>query len=86
MKLVRYIYPIEGRVIVKEEKITELRDRITKTNDRSGRIEIFNIHGDLVRIIRELKKIKMLNLQHGFYLIREKDINGRVIKSRKVIV
>ncbi len=86
MKLVRYIYPIDGHITVEEEKVTEPRGRITKPKGRSGRIEIFNIHGDLVRIIRELKKIKMLNLQHGFYLIREKDINGRVIKSRKVIV
>ncbi len=86
MKLVRYVYPIEGNVVVEEWNAAGNCKRSTKMKNISGRYEIFNIHGDMVTIARELKMIKMLNLQNGYYLIREKDINGRVVNSRKIVI
>ncbi len=82
MKLVRYIYPTDGNFRIEETRIPGVPGEKIMCN----RIEIFNVHGDLVWIIRELKNLKFHKLQRGFYLVKEKDINGRVIKSSKVIL
>ncbi|TVR70887.1 MAG: hypothetical protein EA408_10455 [Marinilabiliales bacterium] len=81
MKLVRYIYPTDGNIRIEEARITGVPGKKIICN----RIEIFNVHGNLVWVIRELKNLKLLKLQSGFYLVKEKDINGRVLNSRKVI-
>ncbi len=85
MKLVRCIYPPAGKVKV-EEKNLPFSDNINSLlSVNRNRIEIFNIHGDLVYIVTDSKKIKQLKLQKGFYLIREKDISGTIIKSEKLV-
>lgn len=50
-----------------------------------NKLEICNVHGNLICIINDKEMIKDLNLQAGFYLLREKDLTGKIIKSSKLI-
>jgi len=85
MRLIRYIHPPSGRVTIEEKSILFSPQKIITEKADGNRIEIYNIQGDLVRVITDRNNIKLLKLQKGFYLLREKDITGRVISSSKLI-
>lgn len=86
MKLLRYIYPLSG--INSKEKDSFPRLQIKEnpiTDSNNNRFEIFNLHGEIICITRKLK-MNNLKLEKGFYLIKEKDENGKFIKSSKLIL
>lgn len=85
MRILRYIYPANGRVIAEEINVSQIiRPPVTHETGTS-RIEIYNNHGDLICIMNNRRKLGMLKLQRGFYLLRELDQKGRVIKSDKLV-
>jgi hypothetical protein len=86
MKIVRYIYPPDGRVRVEGKILPVSNPGIIRSAVTTNRIEIFNIQGDLLSVIRDREKINRLKLQKGFYLLREKDLTGRIISSRKLVL
>ncbi len=85
MKLVRYIYPPDGKVRVEGKILPVSNQKILRSAGKTNRIEIFNIQGDLLSVITDREKINRLKLQKGFYLLREKDETGRIISSRKLV-
>jgi hypothetical protein len=84
MKIVRCIYPPAGKVIVEGIDLTGEDIKSPFTNYKS-RLEIYNIHGELVCITNDREKIKKLKLNKGFYLLRETDMAGRVLNSNKIV-
>lgn len=84
MKLIRYIYPLTGKVVV--ESVSLQCPGITKSvpENHNNRIELYNIQGELVCITNDRSKIKLLKLQKGFYLLREMDLTGKVIHCDKI--
>ena len=85
MRLIRYIYPLDGRVRVEGKILPVSNQKIIRSAVTSNRIEIFNIHGDLLSVITDREKINQLKLQKGFYLLREKDMTGRIISKSKLV-
>ena len=85
MRLIRYIHPIAGRVIVEERILPFKYQGIIRSGVTGNRIEIFNIQGDLLSVITDREKINRLKLQKGFYLLREKDMTGRIISNSKLV-
>jgi hypothetical protein len=85
MKLLRCIYPLTGRIIVEEINPPFVRVKPSPTRPEKKRIEIYNVNGDLVSITSDRAQLKKLKLQEGFYLLREKDMNGRIISSGKLV-
>lgn len=84
MKLIRYIYPLTGKVIVEKVSPPDSGIKETVTGSRKNRIEIYNSQGELVSITTDRTKIKFLKLQKGFYLLKEMDKTGKVIHSDKL--
>jgi hypothetical protein len=82
MKIVRCIYPPAGKVIVEG---IDLTGEEIKNPTYKSRLEIYNIHGELVCITNDREKIKKLKLNKGFYLLRETDMAGRVLNSNKIV-
>ena len=84
MKLIRYIYPLTGKVIVERVSLPGSAIKEPAIVNRKNRIEIYNTQGELVSITTDRSKIRFLKLQKGFYLIREMDRTGKVIHSDKL--
>ncbi len=85
MRFISYIHPPAGKVTV-EERIPPFKYQgIIRSRVTGNRIEIFNIHGDLLSVISDREKINQLKLQKGFYLLREKDMTGRIISTSKLV-
>jgi hypothetical protein len=84
MKLIRYIYPPDGQVLLESADLSS-SGSIKSFPVRINRIEIYNIQGELVCICNSMAKIKLLKLQKGFYLLKKMDRRGRVITSNKIV-
>jgi hypothetical protein len=85
MKLIRYIYPLTGKVIVESVSLRCPVKRESAPGTHKNRIELYNIQGELVCITNDRSKIKLLKLQKGFYLLRETDRTGKVIHCDKIV-
>ena len=85
MKILRLTYPPSGRISI--EDLSQLYSDSYKgaSENKAARMEIFNQNGELVYIITDRTKIKTLPLEQGFYLLREKDNGGNIIKNGKLI-
>lgn len=77
------MYPIENEV--SDEKKIKLYDGINR-RARKNKIEIHNSEGNIVGIVTKKSFIKMLNLEQGFYFIREKDKNSNTINSGMMVI
>lgn len=84
MKLIRFIYPVSGKVTIHEQIFPLTAGKNYSATPANNRIEIYNVNGNLVCITNDRKKIRLLKLRKGFYLLREKDTAGRIINSRKL--
>jgi hypothetical protein len=84
MELIRYIYPLSGKVVVESVSLQDSGIKEIAPETRKNRIELYNIQGELVCITNDRSKIKLLKLQKGFYLLREMDRTGKVIHSDKI--
>lgn len=84
MRLISYKYLPDGRVQVEEKKLPFSSETDCAQTAGKSRIEIFNIHGDLICIIPGKESLKLLKLQKGFYLLREVDHTGRIINRSKL--
>ncbi|MFO7923545.1 MAG: T9SS type A sorting domain-containing protein [Bacteroidales bacterium] len=84
MKLIRFIYPVSGKVTIQEKNFPLTARKNYSATPGNNRIEIYNAHGNLVCITNDRKNIGLLKLQKGFYLLREKDTAGRIVNSRKL--
>ncbi len=84
MRVIRYIYPHHGSISIENITFRPSDHEVIITG--RNRIEIYNLQGDLVRVIASRKEIRMLNLQKGFYLLRETDVSGRVITNSKLVL
>jgi hypothetical protein len=84
MKVLRYVYPPSGRVSL--EEIT-LPCQGTGNNAATvkTRIEICNLNGEFVYIFNDRARLKNLKLPEGFYLVREKDAAGRIVRNSKLV-
>ncbi len=85
MKFISYIHPPAGNVTVEERILPFKYHGIVGSRVKGNRIEIFNINGDLLSVITDREKINQLKLQKGFYLLREKDMTGRIISKSKLV-
>lgn len=85
MKFLRYIHSPCGKITIEEEFPPSSQKTSSTSKTVNNRIEIFNVHGDLVCIVADKAMIKKLHLQKGFYLVREKDTNGVIVKSTKMV-
>ncbi len=86
MKSLKSIYPLSGIIQKRKQTISGFQIvKRPKTESRNRRFEIFNIHGEIICITKELRR-NTLQLEKGFYLIKEKDQNGRFIKNSKLIL
>ena len=85
MRVIRYIYPHHGRISIEKFSFHPSDHEVIITEKGKKRIEIYNLQGDLVRVIASREEIRMLNLQKGFYLLRETDVSGRVINNSKLV-
>jgi hypothetical protein len=83
MKILRFTYPPSGRSSLEE---ISLKSHRKDTTEEKVRIEICNIQGEFVYIFNDREKIKNLRLPEGFYFIREKDLNGNVLKTSKLVI
>jgi hypothetical protein len=86
MRVIRYIYPHHGRISIENIAFRPSDDEVILTECRKNRIEIYNLQGDLVRVIASRKEIRQLKLQKGFYLLRETDFSGRIINNSKLVL
>jgi hypothetical protein len=84
MKLIRYIYPLSGKVVVESMSLQCPVPTESGPGKHKNRIELYNIQGELVCIANDRSKIKLLKLQKGFYLLREMDRTGKVIHCDKI--
>jgi hypothetical protein len=84
MKLIRYIYPLTGKVVVESVSLECPVQIESVPGTHRNRIELYNIQGELVCIANDRSKIKLLKLQKGFYLLREMDRTGKVIHCDKI--
>ncbi len=84
MKILRFTYPPSGRISIEDlsQLYSDSRDHY---QNEAVRMEIYNQNGELVYIITDRTKIKTLPLEQGFYLLREKDTGGNIIKNGKLI-
>jgi hypothetical protein len=64
----------------------ENKDSGRLSRSRKTRIEILNSEGNIVGIVTKRSLVKMLNLEQGFYLVREKNKNSRVINSGMMLL
>lgn len=85
MKFLRYIHSPCGKITIEEEFPPFSRKPKSTSKTANNKIEIFNVHGELVCIVADKAMIKKLHLQKGFYLLREKDTNGVIVKSTKMV-
>lgn len=86
MKSLKSIYPQTGIIQKSKQTIPSFKIvKNSKTESSNKRFEIFNIHGEIVCITRDLRR-NNLQLEKGFYLIKEKDQNGMFIKNSKLIL
>jgi hypothetical protein len=80
------MHPLSGEITQDENKIqTPPRDR-ERPGSRKNKIEIHNSEGNLVGIVTKKELIKMLNLEQGFYYVKEKDKNSRIINSGMMLL
>lgn len=84
MKLLRYIIAPSGENELEAVPLAHGRSK-EAISKKVRRIEIFNIQGDMICIVKDTKMIGTLNLQPGFYLIREVDGNGVIVKRSKLV-
>jgi predicted transcriptional regulator len=85
MKLM-IMYPMASENIT-EEKSTYVPSQTERMKgSRKNKIEVHNSEGNLVGIVSKRSLLKMLNLEQGFYLVREKDKNNRTINSGMMLL
>lgn len=85
MKFLRYIHSPCGKITIEEEPSSLSPKTYSTSGTICGRIEIYNIHGELVCVVTDKAMIRKLQLKKGFYLVREKDTNGVIVKSTKMV-
>jgi hypothetical protein len=85
MKLM-IMYPITGETTMEENKFRRPDIINTSHGSRKNKIEIHNSEGNLVGVVTKRSLIKMLNLEQGFYLVRERDKNSRIINSGMMLI
>ena len=80
------MYPMTGEATM-EERNFQRPDMIdTSHGSKKNKIEIHNSEGNLVGVVTKRSLIKMLNLEQGFYLVREKDKNSRIMNSGMMLI
>ncbi len=84
MKVLRYVYPPSGRVSL-EEITLPCHGTGSKAATVNTRIEICNLNGEFVYILNDKARLKNIKLPEGFYLIREKDATGRIVRNSKLV-
>jgi hypothetical protein len=85
MKLM-IMYPMAGDSITDERKSNLPSHSELIKGSRKNKIEVHNSEGNIVGIVSKKSLLKMLNLEQGFYFVREKDKNNRVINSGMMLL
>jgi hypothetical protein len=80
------MHPLNGEIAQDDFKIQAPASNKQRPGSRKSRIEIHNSEGNLVGIVTKKELIKMLNLEQGFYYVREKDKNSRIINSGMMLL
>ncbi|MGF1585069.1 MAG: hypothetical protein ACFCUM_07095 [Bacteroidales bacterium] len=73
--------PMAGDAMTEENTSGLPSHSSLKNGSGKGKIEVHNSEGNLVGIVSKKSLLKMLNLEHGFYYVREKDKNNRIVNS-----
>jgi hypothetical protein len=85
MKLM-IMYPLAGEAITDEKKSSLPSPSDVLKGSRKNKIEVHNSEGNIVGIVSKKSLLKMLNLEQGFYFVREKDKNNRIINSGMMLL
>jgi predicted transcriptional regulator len=85
MKLM-IMYPLAGETITEEKNSNLTSHSEVMKGSGKNKIEVHNSEGNLVGIVSKKSLLKMLNLEQGFYYVREKDRNNRIINSGMMLL
>lgn len=85
MKLMK-MYPMAGDAVTEEKTSNFPSHSSLIKGSRRNKIEVHNSEGNLVGIVSKKSLLKMLNLEQGFYFVREKDKNNRVVNSGMMLL